>query len=123
MVCNIVEAVVVAEAQIMALVAVAEEEVLPQANTADKLLAVWMGPPIVVAAQALEVGLVDEQGYWREAVSAMATLLEEPGIKVLRYEESFSWSSFLRVTAEWPQVLRAAIRPSETFRMKFLFAP
>lgn len=78
---------------------------------------------IFTAAAALDAGLVDELGYWREAVAAMATLLDQPEVKVLRYEEHFSWSSFLKATAEWPQVLKSTIRPSETFRIQFLFAP
>jgi protease-4 len=78
---------------------------------------------IFTAPAALEAGLVDELGYWREAVAEMAVLLKEPSVKVLRYEEHFSWTSFLRATAEWPQVLKSAVRPDSSFRIQFLFSP
>lgn len=78
---------------------------------------------IFTASAALEAGLVDELGYWREAVRATSKLLGVSEIKVLRYEEHFSWSSFLRATAEWPRVVRAALRPGPGFRLQFLFAP
>jgi len=78
---------------------------------------------IFTATTALEAGLVDELGYWREAVAATARLLEAPDVKVLRYEERFSWTAFLRATADWPRAMRSAIRPTDTFRVQFLFAP
>ncbi len=78
---------------------------------------------IFTASAALDAGLVDELGYWREAVAGMAVLLKEPEVKVLRYEEHFSWTSFLRATAEWPQELKATLRPAQSFRLQFLFSP
>lgn len=78
---------------------------------------------IFTASSAMDAGLVDELGYWREAVAGMAVLLKVPDVKVMRYEEHFSWSSFLRATAEWPQVLKATIRPNQSFRVQFLFSP
>lgn len=51
---------------------------------------------IITAVQAVDAGLVDEIGYWEDAQAATAELLGTHDIKVYRYEERFSISTFLR---------------------------
>lgn len=51
---------------------------------------------VFVAGQALDMGLIDEVGYWEDAMVRTAELLGTDGIRVYRYEEEFSLSSFLK---------------------------
>ncbi|MDA0989853.1 MAG: signal peptide peptidase SppA [Verrucomicrobia bacterium] len=51
---------------------------------------------IFTAQDAVASGLIDGIGYWDDAVNATADLLGVPRIKIYRYEEEFSLSSFLR---------------------------
>jgi len=51
---------------------------------------------IFTAQRAMELGLVDDIGYWEDAVSQITALLNVPEIIIYRYEESFSISSLLR---------------------------
>ena len=50
---------------------------------------------ILTVTQALESGLVDEVGYWENAVEAVVRLLDVPSVKILRYQETFSLTSLL----------------------------
>ena len=62
---------------------------------------------IFTAAKAQESGLVDGIGYWEDAVAKTAELLDVDNVKIYRYEEEFSFASFLRSsrglqpTARW----------------------
>ena len=51
---------------------------------------------IVTAPRAEKLGLIDQVGYWDDAIGKTAELLEVDDIRVYRYEEEFSLSSFLR---------------------------
>ena len=51
---------------------------------------------IVTAPQAEKLGLIDQVGYWDDAIAKTAELLQVDDIKVYRYEEEFSLSLFLR---------------------------
>jgi protease-4 len=51
---------------------------------------------IFTGAKALEYKLVDEIGYWNNAVAKTCELLGVEDVRVLRYTEEFSLSSFLR---------------------------
>lgn len=51
---------------------------------------------IVTAPQAKELGLIDQVGYWDDAIAKTAELLQGDDVKVYRYEEEFSFSLFLR---------------------------
>ena len=53
---------------------------------------------IFTAQAALERGLVDDIGYWEDAVSQTRAVLAVPDIIIYRYEESFSISSLWRAT-------------------------
>ncbi|MCE9615498.1 MAG: signal peptide peptidase SppA [Lentisphaerae bacterium] len=59
---------------------------------------------VITSAEALRLGLIDEIGYWNDAMAATSDLLEVDDIKVFRYEETFSFSSFLRVAQRWQPV-------------------
>ncbi|HAS84181.1 MAG TPA: signal peptide peptidase SppA [Verrucomicrobia bacterium] len=54
---------------------------------------------IFTASHALELELIDEIGYWEDAVNRTATLLGVPDICVYRYDESVSLMSLLQVTS------------------------
>ncbi len=54
---------------------------------------------IFTASHALELGLIDEIGYWEDAMSRTATLLGVPDICVYRYDQSVSLMSLLQVTS------------------------
>ncbi|MBN1558078.1 MAG: S49 family peptidase, partial [Lentisphaerae bacterium] len=56
---------------------------------------------IMTAERAASFGLIDEIGYWEDAVRRTAELLEADEIKVYRYEEEFSLSAFLRAAQRW----------------------
>ena len=51
---------------------------------------------IVTAPQAEKLGLIDQVGYWDDAIAKTAELLNVDDVKVYRYEEEFSLSLFLR---------------------------
>ncbi|MBT3193904.1 MAG: signal peptide peptidase SppA [Verrucomicrobia bacterium] len=53
---------------------------------------------IFTSAEALRLGLIDETGYWKDAVMRTAELLDVDAIKVYRYERGFSLGSFLKAT-------------------------
>ena len=51
---------------------------------------------IFTAVDAMEHGLIDEIGYWYDAVDALRTLLDADDLIIYRYEEGFSWRQLLR---------------------------
>lgn len=57
---------------------------------------------VFVAADALDAGLVDQIGYWEDAVEKAAELLGVEAVKVMRYEQDFSFSDLLRIQAPLP---------------------
>ena len=56
---------------------------------------------IFTASQAQELKLIDEIGYWKEAMNRTSELLGVSSIMVFRYEEAFSLASFLRGRSHW----------------------
>lgn len=56
---------------------------------------------IFTATAAVDLGLVDEIGYWEDAVQKAADLLGVDEVKVYRYEERLSLSSLFRAAAKW----------------------
>ncbi len=62
-----------------------EEEVLPLADGR-----------IFTATEALKQGLIDETGYWEDAMTRTAELLDVEDIVVYRYEDIFSFGALLR---------------------------
>jgi protease IV len=73
---------------------------------------------VMTADRAREAGLVDTIGYWQDAVDAAAELLDEPSVRVYRYEERFSLSAFLRSALSWrPRaLLQRAAEPRFEYR-------
>lgn len=59
---------------------------------------------IFTADTALGLGLIDNIGYWQDAVEKTAQLLQVGNIKIYRYEEEFSFSDFLRSAQSWSPV-------------------
>jgi protease-4 len=56
---------------------------------------------IFTASTALSLGLVDELGYWQDAVAKTAELLGVDEVKIYRYEERLSLAAFLRAATHW----------------------
>lgn len=54
---------------------------------------------IFTAAHAVELGLVDDIGYWDDAVRRLKDMLETEDIIIYRYEQAFSLRQFLRGTS------------------------
>ena len=53
---------------------------------------------IFTADEALKLGLIDEIGYWRDAMTRTAELLDVDTIAVYRYNKDFSFSELLRAS-------------------------
>ncbi len=51
---------------------------------------------IFTATEALKLGLIDETGYWEDAMTRTAELLDVEHIVVYRYEDVFSFGDLLR---------------------------
>lgn len=73
---------------------------------------------IYTAQQAQELGLIDDIGYWQDALDATRTLLNEESIIVFRYETGFSLRNLIRVFQSFsPQsVLHALQSPRLQYR-------
>jgi len=67
---------------------------------------------IFTAPTALELGLIDEIGYWNDAVRTTAGLLGVEDVKVYRYEAGFGLKSFLKGAQSWDPVSDVLTRPS-----------
>lgn len=50
---------------------------------------------IFTAEDALGEGLIDEIGYWDDAVARMAEIMGVPSVKIIRYEHQPVWSDWL----------------------------
>jgi protease-4 len=75
---------------------VAQDRGLPEAE-----VRAFADGRVVTASDALSLGLVDQIGYWNDATQALAGILGVPQVKVFRYEERFSFSSFLKSWQNW----------------------
>ncbi len=62
---------------------------------------------VFTAGQALEHELIDEVGYWDDAVTRTAELLRVSDVKVYRYEQAFSLSALLRAWTHFPDIRQA----------------
>jgi protease-4 len=72
---------------------VAEARHLPEAD-----VRVVADGRILTAQQALDAKLVDETGYWDDAVDKTADLLDVKSVKVFKYEQHVSLLDFLMMT-------------------------
>jgi len=75
---------------------------------------------IFTAATAQKLGLIDEIGYWQDAVDCAAELLGVEDVKVYRYEEAFSLSSLLRAASRWDPAA-AFFPPTSRSRVMYLW--
>jgi len=75
---------------------------------------------VFMASKAMELGLVDRIGYWEDAVAIAAELLHVDRVKVYRYEQKFSFSSFLKAFRTWDPVSALLSRMSRT-RLLYLW--
>jgi len=77
---------------------------------------------IFPADDALAEGLIDEIGYWDDAVARVARLLEVSEVRVIRYDRRTDWTEWLlqsRARPDWTQVLADWERP----RILYLWRP
>ncbi|MFH0907389.1 MAG: signal peptide peptidase SppA [bacterium] len=87
---------------------------------ADKLKALADGR-IFAAEEALDLQLIDQIGYWDDAVERTAELLNEKTIKVVRYEHRptlFDFLSGIRMPLKFSNLLDA-----QTPRFQYLWKP
>jgi len=77
---------------------------------------------VFTAGAAVDFGLVDELGYWGDAVAKTAELLKVDRVKVYRYEEAFSLTSLLRSAARWNPA-SALFPPVSRSRLMYLWQP
>jgi protease-4 len=77
---------------------------------------------IFIAEKAKDLNLIDEIGYWEDAMDAMAELLDVEGVKVIRYERQprfIEWLSSVEGRAPVADWLRDQARP----RFLYLWSP
>jgi len=78
------------------------------------------GGQVFTASKALDLGLIDEVGYWDDAVSRTAELLVVDGVKVYRYESEFSLSALFGACRKWDPLEALLYRISRT-RLLYLW--
>ncbi len=79
---------------------------------------------IFSATDALEEGLIDEIGYWDEAVAKMAELLDVPSVRVTRFERRTDWTDIFLGLQQSPFDLRTAMPPHlDRPRLLYLWQP
>ena len=54
---------------------------------------------VFLASEALDLGLLDDIGYWDDALELTAELLGVDGVRVYRYEKEFSFSDLVRAAS------------------------
>ena len=77
---------------------------------------------IMTAARAREYGLIDEIGYWKDAAAKTAELLGVQNVRVYRYEQEFSFASFLKASRQAPSP-DMLLRKLTTTRFLYLWQP
>lgn len=77
---------------------------------------------IISAPRALELGLIDQIGYWEDAMTKTAELLGVNEIRVFRYEERFSFGKLLKLnmTEPWKEITSVLQRDSQP-RLMYLW--
>ena len=77
---------------------------------------------ILTATDAEDLGLIDEIGYWGDALKRTSELLNVEDIRVIRYEQEFSLSSFLMsrsILSPASELMRWTSRPRLLYRWQF----
>ena len=77
---------------------------------------------IWIAGDALDVGLIDDIGYWQDAVQHMARLLDVEDVRVFRYERRVDWSEWF-MTLRNPLDLRHALPGLQGPQLLYLWQP
>lgn len=75
---------------------------------------------VFTASRALKLGLIDQIGYWENAMSKTAEFLHVDNVKVYRYEEEFSFSGFLKAVQPWKPTVDLVRKISRT-RLLYLW--
>lgn len=74
---------------------------------------------ILTAPDAVNLGLIDEVGYWDDVLLRTSELLNVEDIHVVRYEQEFSFSSFLKsrsILSPASDLMRWTSRPRLLYR-------
>jgi protease IV len=78
---------------------------------------------IFSSQKAMDMGLIDEIGYWEDAMVLMQDELDVASIKVFRYEEPFSFSDIFKVSSgaglQPESALRRLLRPQLLYFWQF----
>lgn len=77
---------------------------------------------ILIAPDALDAGLIDQIGYWPDAVRHMAELLNVDDVRVFRYERRMDWSEWL-MTLRHPIDVRRVIPAINGPQVLYLWQP
>ncbi len=73
------------------------------------------------ATKALEYKVIDEIGYWEDAVARTSEMLGVDDVKVLKYSPQFSLSSLLSAKAGSPQMSRAKLEELTGARLMYMW--
>ncbi len=77
---------------------------------------------VFTSSKAIEYGLVDEQGYWDDAVKKTAQLLGVQKVKVMRYEQEFSLTSLLTSMQQVDMTLSSLLHGNQP-QMMYIWKP
>ena len=75
---------------------------------------------IFTAKSAIELGLVDEIGYWKDALAQTRKMLKVDDVRVYRYEEEMSLSSLFK-SADSRNPMSALLQPFTHTRLMYLW--
>ena len=89
-------------------------------NLSDEEVRTLADGSVFTASKAVDLGLVDEVGYWQDAMSKVNELLLTENVKVYRYEQKFSLTSFLEGLEAWSP-LRDMVARSTGTRFMYLW--
>ena len=77
---------------------------------------------IMDSARALQDGLIDEIGYWDDAVRRTAVVLGVPSVRVVRYETRTDWSTWF-ASVRSPMAWRSLWSEAQQPQMLYLWQP
>ena len=76
---------------------------------------------IMTADRARDLQLVDGINYWPDIVVKIGELLGTDDVKVIRYEESFSFHSLFKVLQQRPQIAIPGLAPAARARIQYIW--
>lgn len=77
---------------------------------------------VFTAADALSEGLIDEIGYWDDAVKRTAAVLGVPSVRIVRYEHRPDWSDWI-ASLRTPHPVHTLLNEIDRPRILYLWRP